>query len=413
MKTLFRVLALGLFLTASSVLTFAQESEFATLFEKFKAEAKAKCGERAPAMATGKTLLEKYGPESVEGKDNPQVLEFVKKRMGVIEKEDPRCKLNDRYNKAYNAKDWPNFFAASKEVMTAEGDSPLGLDLLLTHVSVGYNRSAEDKIETYNAETVSYAKQALQKLQSGKTSQTGKYGVWEPFGSKDNAQTWMNYIIGWISYEKLNQKDKDSLSYLYKATQVGTEKKNDAQIYIRIGTYFANEAGRLFTEYQAEREANNKEDNDSTRAKLGLARGTADRALDAFGRANNLVKNDAQIPAATKKGIADKLVELYKFRHNTADAKQPDVDKYVSDMVAKQMPDPSTAVTPVVIEVKPATTTTTSTTSSTTPATTTPATTTSSTTTKTAPATKEASTATTTNKATTVKKPAPKKKGTR
>jgi tetratricopeptide (TPR) repeat protein len=416
MKTLFRVLSLAVFLTAFSVLTFAQDQKppLEELFTKFRTEIKAPCGERDPAMATGKTIIDNYGSDEL----NKDIIEFVKKKMAEIEKTDPDCKLTNRYNATYKAKSWSDFFAVSKEIMAKQGDSGLGTDVLLDNVSVGYNLADRDKIDTYNAQTLDYAKRALQRIETGK-SQTGKWGAWEPFTTKEQAQSWLNYIVGWLMYNKLNQKTPEALTYFYKSTQVSNEKKTDSSIYINIGTYFSNEASRLYTEYLDERKANNNEDNDATRAKLALARGNSERAIDAFGRAYKIIAPDAKIKQEVKKGISDKLAELYKFRFNTADAKQADVDKFVSDLVAKPMPDPSAAVTPVVLEVKPATTTTTSNTPSTSTTTTTPstkATTTNPTkqpTSSTTTTTPASTTTSTTKEATTVKKPVTKKKGTR
>lgn len=411
MKTLFRVLSLAILLTAFSALSFAQDAnELATLFEKFKTEAKAACGEREPAMATGKTIVEKFGADEL----NKDVIDYVKKKMAAIEKEDPRCKLNKRYDASYKAKNWTEFLDVSKQLMAMEGDTPLGLDILLTHVSVGFDRGATD------ADSISNAKMALARLDAGKVSQTKKWGVFEPFNTKENAQGWMNYIIGTTMYGKLNQK-KEALPYIYKTTMVAGDKKGDPNLYTAIGSYYFAEAVRLDGDYRTKFAANNNQDNDETKAILALARGTADRAADAFGRALKLATKPDQ--AQLKTSITKDLTDLYKFRFNLKEAKQADVDKYVADLVAKPMPDPATPVTPVVEEVKPTTTTT-----STTPTTSTNTTTTTTsntnkpaanttkpvaaTTTKTTTTTTKETTATT-NKPTTTKKPLPKKKGTR
>jgi hypothetical protein len=406
MKTLFKVLVLAILLTAFSALTFAQEPDLATLFEKFKGEAKAACGQRDAALVTGKLIIEKFGADEL----NKDVIAFVKKKMAAIEKEDPRCKLNDRYNNAYKTKDWANFFTASKEIMAAEGDSPLGFDVLLTNASVGFNRADVDKIDTYNADTLNYAKTALQKLDAGKTTPT--FGVFEPFKTKESAQTWMNYIVAYMMYEKMNQK-KEALPYYYKATQIGTEKKNEVAIYIKIGKFYLDEAARYDGEYRkahAADKANNVEDTEETKKLLGLGRANADRAIDAFGRARKFAIDNKAAKAAID-DYTKTLADLYRFRFNLApDAKTPDLEPYVSGLTSKPMPNPATEITPVVEEVKPAATTSTTPTTPTTPTT---ATTTKPTTTPTTTTTKETTTATTTKPKTPVKKPVTKKKGTR
>ena len=234
MKTLFRVLAFGVLLTAFSALTFAQEKDFPTLLEQFKKEGpkataeNKMCGKRDAALVTGKEIVARFGSDEL----NTDVIKFVNDRMALIQKEDPRCKIEDKYNTAYNTADkknlkdpkWVEFLDASKQILAMEGDTPLGLDILLTQVSVGFDRGATD------AETVSNAKLVLQKIDSGKVSKTGNWGVFEGFKTKEfpqgkeNAQSWMNYIIATTMYNKLNQK-KESLPYFYKVTQIVGEKQ--------------------------------------------------------------------------------------------------------------------------------------------------------------------------------------------
>jgi hypothetical protein len=427
MKTLFKVLALATLLTAFSALAFAQEDKGAVLtaqYAQFRTEIKAKCGERSAALVTGRKIIDTFEPKPGETDAaktefynlNKDVIDFVKKRVGVIETEDPVCKREQAYIAAFQAKNWADVFTTGEAIVSAEGDSPKALDIKLDLVSVGFDRAYVDKNDAYNAKTLALAKSALDALNANKASNSKKYGAFVPFNTKENATSWMNYIIGWQMYNKMNQQ-KDALSYLYKSTQIGTEKKNDTTIYTNIGKYYFDEAVRLDTEYREKRKANNNEDNDETKALLALARGTADRASDAFGRAYKIASADPKL-ATLKTNIAKTLTDLYKFRFNLADAKQTDIDSYVNNLTSKSMPDPATPVTPV-IEAAPTTTTTTSTTptSSTTLNTTnatattntpTPAATTNSTktptTTKTTPATKTT---------TTVKKPVVKKKGTR
>ncbi|MEP6901893.1 MAG: hypothetical protein ABJA66_09090 [Actinomycetota bacterium] len=431
MKTLFKILVIGILLTAFAALTFAQEPTLAELVEKFRGDLKSPCGQRDAALVTGKTIVEKFGSAEMNKEvDNTEVIDYVKKKMALIETEDPRCKLNQRYDADYKAKNWANFLADSKEIIAAEGDTPLALDVMLTAVSIGYDRAAVDKLDTYNNDTLNYAKTALQKIEAGKTSKTGKWGVFVPFNTKENAQSWMNNIIGYLMYEKMNQK-AEALPYFYKATQIGTENKTDVSIYVKIGTNYFDKAAALEADYRKAHtadKANNVEDTDATKKLLGLARGNADRGIDAFGRAYKIASaTGSTTKPEAKAALLKTLTDLYKFRFNLPpDAKTPDLDSYVAGLTSKPMPDPASEVTPVVEEVKPATTTTTTTT---TPTTTTPTTkpttpTTKPTTTKpvTTTTTKPTTSSTTdgTTEATTtaktktpVKKPVTKKKGTR
>jgi len=409
MKTLYKVLVLGIMLTAFGAFSvFAQDTtqsgpDLATLFEKFKKERREACGKRDAALATGREIIEKFGNDEL----NKAVIDYVKKQMPIIEQEDKKCKLYERYNSTYKAKQWDQFFSASKEVMALEGDTPVALDVLLTHVSTGYDLAVA-KNNTYNAETVNFAKQAIQKIESGKASPKN-WGTYNGFGSKDNSLAWMNYIVGYVTWFNQNQQTKDAIAAFYKSTLYSGDPKNNPLIYQAIGTFYFTEASNLYKQFTEIREANNKTDNDESKAKLALARGYADRAIDAYGRALKIASADSKTTPEYKKILTDTLTDLYKFRF---DGKEQGQTEYVSALISKPMPDPSTAVTPVVEEVKPTTTTSTTTSTTTTAPTT-------STTNNTKPTvsskpTTPTTTATTNTKTTTpAKKPVAKKKGTR
>ncbi len=433
MKTLFKVLVLGILLTAFSALTFAQDAnELATLFEKFKTEAKAPCGQRDAAMATGKTIIEKFGADEL----NKDVIDYVKKKMADFEKTEPRCKLIESYNASYRAKDWNKFMSLSKELLAQESNTPLGLDIALTMVSVGYDQAVA-KVDTYNNDTLNYAKQAIQKIEGGTGSQTGNFGTYNGFKTKtfpdgkNNSLNWMNYVLGYVNFYRLGATDpakkKEALPYFYKVTQIPGENQKEISLYTNIGNWYFDQAAELDKKYRDLRAANNNTDTDESKAVLGMARGYADRAIDSFARARKVAQENKATPKVLE-AISKTLTDLYKFRFNIApDAKTPDLENYVSGLLTKPMPDPATDITPVVEEVKPTPTTTTGTT----PPTTTPSTTTTTpkptTTTKqptttnvkqptsstTTNSTTEATTATTTKPKTTVKKPVTKKKGTR
>ena len=418
MKTLFNFLVFGLFTAmVGTSAVFAQEdpsNELVALIDKYKVERKAPCGERDAALTTGKKIVDfstSSDPKYKEvGELNKDVIAVVQKEITKFAAEDPGCKRIKIYNDSYKAKDWAKFVPASKEIINAEGDSEPGLDVTLTLVSVAFNRSALEKNDAYAADALNYAKTALQKLNSGKTSKS--YGAWEPFKTKENATSWMNYIIGYFTMKNAGTdaaKQKEALSYFYKSTQGATDPiiKTDFEIFTKIGDFYFDQAAKLDEEYRKLREANNNQENDEAKAKRLLGLGYADRSIDAFGRAR-------QIATASKKttivdGITKKLGSLYRFRFNLAPtAATPDLEKYVAGFLAKPMPDPSSEVSPVVEEVTPTTTTTSTTT--------TPSTTTTTTTTTTKPATTTTTKpATTTTKTTTPAKTAPvtKKKGTR
>lgn len=312
------------------------------IFANYKELKKCDCGNKDGAISVGKEIIEKYQKHT----ESIEVIKWVKQDVAKIEKEDYICQRNSRYDKSYKAKNWDEFFAVSKEIIEKESDQGLGLDVMLTLVSVGYNMTTVFKFDAYNVDTFNFAKKAIQQLESGTKSTTGKFGVFEPFNTKESALSWMNYIIGWQMFYKMNQK-KEALTYLYKSTQISNEKKNDSAIYINIGTYYFDEAVRLDGEYRTKRAANNNEENDEAKALLALARGTADRAIDAFGRAYKITvesKSQNNVIDTIKKTLDD----LYRFRFNIPpDVKPEGVEIYFEKLISQPMPDPSKEVQPV------------------------------------------------------------------
>jgi len=324
----------------------AQEigEDIEVLFGKFRSARKAACGERKEAIQIGKRIIELYKNDEL----NKEVVEFIKNKVAEMEKEDPKCSRNRLYDYNYKIKNWSDFFLVSKRVIAEEGENPLALDVMLTLVSVGYSRATFDKTDNFNADTLYYAFMAIKRIEAGQISETKKWGVFEPFKTKEAAQSWMNYIIGWLMYNKLGQK-RDALAYFYKSTQFGDEKKNDADIYLNIGTFYSNEASRLYMEYLDKRKANNDEDNDETKALLALARGNADRALDVFGRAYYFISRKVDVKTETINVIYQKFVELYRFRFNTETDLTPreSFDEYFKELIRRPMTDPTVPVRPV------------------------------------------------------------------
>lgn len=360
MKNLLRVLAISMFLTTFGVVAgFAQGEEkcpdLAACFEIFKTELKKDCGMRDKAIEIGKYIGEKFKDDE----QNKELVDKIRARAIKEEADGKICKRNNAYNDAFKAKNWDNFFAVGKEIINDPStEKGLALDVMLDLISVGLNNAAE-KNDKFNNETTMYSKTALQSLQNNIASKTGKYGVWIPFNNKENSVSWSNYTIGYILYDRQGNKE-EAIPYFYKATQIG-EKKNDTLLYIRIGYWYGDKATALYDEYSKLRESANAATDEETKtklnndanAKLALARGYAERAMDAFARGLKTTNKDTK-PEVVK-GLNDEITKYYKFRFN---GKEQGQTEFVSALIAKPMPDPSTAVTPVVEETTPTTTTT-------------------------------------------------------
>ena len=428
MKSVFRFLGLGVlaitFIAVGSSAGYAQDpcedvDAQKALYDKFMANYDKSMELRKIAVSTAKEYIEKYGSctESKQQVDYfktyiPPTEEAIRKYQQGVETE----ALYTRFNTSLEAKNWDAVYASGKEVLAQEKDPKTQLDVTILLGSIGLDEAIKNN-DKYNADTVRYAQEAIQKIESGATSTN--YGVaYKGVGvlyknpkfpdSKSNALGWLNYTIGYIKYNRDKNK-KEALPYLYKATQFASAPKGFPEIYALIGQWYLEEIDRLEKDRTAKVQAANNTDTDETKAIYALQKGYAERASDAFARAYKLV---GATPA--EKALKDNVYSRLKIAYEIRNGKPDGLDAYIASVTAKPMPNPTTEVTPVV-EAAPATTTSsTNNTSSMTaaPADATPVSTAAksgTTTTKAAPA----ADAKTAKDTATAKKPAPKKKGTR
>jgi hypothetical protein len=415
MKTVLKFLTLGLIFAAFGAIsvtnTFAQatvEECDAIYNQKFLANRTAKEAAKLEISVNGgKEYLEKCG--ALTGQE--EVKAYVEKQLPNVTKRWEAAKWDEQviqpFNSSFAAKNWDVTFDKGKQIIAKEPDF---LDVMLVLASVGFDRAAE-KNDKFNADAINMAKMALQKMIEGKPSITGDYGAAFPGGvgfvyktktctdGKTNATGWMNYTIGYITFYRQNNQ-KDAAPYLYKATQVGCETKNMGDIYRMIASFYVEEFKKLDEERVKKITAAGEKDTDETKAMFALQRGYMERIVDAYARASKL----ATTPA-TKDAWLNLAKTFYKFRFND------DVtgfDKWVADATAKPFTDPTTTVTPIVVEDTKATTTgatkVSSDTSSAPVAETRP---------RTAETTAKTGAAANTTTKAPAKKPAPKKKGTR
>ena len=303
------------------------------LIREYPRKDKAKCGERDEQLRLAKNIIEAYGNDE----RNREIIEYLRKDIAEIEREDPICRRNNRYNQAYKDKNWAEFFAVSKEIINDEGDAPLALDVMLTLVSVGFDRIVEDADNAYLDDTIFYAKDAIQMLERGKTpfqksTKFGaratdlNYGVFLPFYSREAALKRMYFILGYICFHQLNAK-QEAFTYFFKAVQYKGGELSDIEFYKILGGYYVNEAVRL-----------NENTDLPEEAKANLRNGYLERAIDAYSRAlrrtsaNGYGKSDP---------LYEKIVGLYQLRFDLATTEAPNgLDRFIGKLRSQPLPDP-------------------------------------------------------------------------
>ncbi len=469
MKTIFRFLALGILMTVFSAVTvtssFAQDpaADKAALYKTYMDNYESKEAEKIEiAIQAAKQYVEKYGASDADKEqveyykkaipDLEKSVAQIKKAKGDAEKAKATQALFTRFDtavKGTNGKaNAPEVYASGKEIIAGNPDF---VDVILVLGSVGFDQAVlPTPVDTYNEDTIQYAKMAIQKLEANKPSKTGDFGVLQysyknkdyPDG-KSNALGWMNYNIGYIMYYRQGKdnpaKKKEALPFLYKATQYTSFNQKNPFLYQTIGAWYLDEAIKIDKDRKAKITAAGDKDTDETLAMLAMQKGYADRAIDAYARAYKFAKDDKNSKKEYTDNLYARLKELYVFRY---DGKTEGIDQFVATVQSKPLPDPLTAITPVKDETTtpPATTSTTTSpaaTSTTTPAepapakptpaaskptpatpspakpTATPTKPTSTTTPPKAETSEDVSATTAKTNKTKAKKPTPKKKGTR
>jgi uncharacterized membrane protein len=304
MKTVYKVLTTGTMLAAlvlsNAAASFAQDDpEKMAIYEKFLACYKAtdKATKDACYTGPGKEYLDKYGTVQDE------YTTFVKKqydRHQAALKTEKNAVIMKRFDdsvKNPQAVNVDEAFASGKEVLATV--NPDLIDVPLALATIGFDNAAlKTPNDKYNSDAINYAKMAIQMIEAGKPSVTGNYGVYAysyktpafPDG-KNNALGWMNYAIGYIMFNRQNQK-KEALPYFYKATQINSDTKTNPALYQAIGSWYLDEFLRIDKERLDKVKAAGDVDTDETKAMLALQKGYAERAAEAYARAYRVANDD-------------------------------------------------------------------------------------------------------------------------
>ena len=385
MKTFFRVLVLGLFMVvmtaATSTVTFAQTDEKTTLYNEYLETYQGTIEQRKKAVVAAKKYIEKYGSSA----DDAEIVKYFRDSLPALEKgikdeiaankaAEKERKKQARYAKfdtAVKAKNWDATYQSGGEILAAE---PNLVDVILVLGSIGLDESAKQPpVTKFNNATIKYAKMAISKMNSGvKAKNYGAYSY--SYGNKNKAMGWMNYTIGMIMYYsqgKNNPAVKNAaLPYLYKSTQINSDRKKEPRTYSAIGDWYFNEAGNRVTKRNAifarskeliktRNETDDKAEQEKLDAEIDMLekqvlesvtyeKAYADRALDAYGRAYQLAKANPKEPQAYKDGLLKTINDLYNFRFLKPAEKTPaKVNMFLSGLKNKPMPNPSTPITPV------------------------------------------------------------------
>lgn len=215
MKTFSKTLVLGVFLAVLAVAapTFAQGDVCAdleanqALYDVYISNYKGALDQKKKAVKAGEEYVQKYSScENYKAqvdylnKAIPKLKEIIDKQVKADETAARYTRFdNDLKSINGNQGNVSGVFNVAREILVEE---PEFLDVILAVATVGFDQAAQTPPNnTYNEQTVKYAKSAISMLEANKESRTGKFGVLGyEYENKANALGWMHYIIGYISY---------------------------------------------------------------------------------------------------------------------------------------------------------------------------------------------------------------------
>jgi hypothetical protein len=331
MKTMIRLLAVGatvavLALPSAAKALVAQpetlqdqctpenkDAWYATFRETFKTDQQPK------AYDAAKKYLTACASEDTD------ITKYLKRWVGAYEKEIRKVRLPQLL---YNDKKYPDAYKLGTEILA---DEPENLKVLIDLGANGY-LIAPLKNPGLNAESLTYARKAIQLLDSGKAIDN-----WQPFSGKDEALAYLNYTIGALTLE---QDPASALTSLIKAVQFETQLKKSPLPYAYIGgAYESGPYAKQSAEYKEKYQG--KDETPESKLALANINQIVDRMIDAYARAVAAAGTDARYQSG-KAAWTEILKTWYKYRHNQSDE---GMNELVATVLSRPLPPEPTPLT--------------------------------------------------------------------
>ncbi len=254
-----------------------------------------------------------------------KIIDYLKKWSGAYDEGMRKVRLPQLI---YNDKKYPEAYALGREILTSE---PENLKVLIDLGANGY-LVAPLKNASLTADSLNYAKKAIQLLEAGKTVDD-----WQPLSGKDEALAYLNYTIGSLTLE---QDPATALKHLIKAAQFETPLKKSPYTYAYIaGAYEAGSYAKQSDEYK--KMFTGKDESPESKLALANINQLIDRMIDGYARAVALAGSDSKFQAA-KPVWTESLSTWYKYRHNQSDA---GMNEMVAGILSKPLPPEPTPLT--------------------------------------------------------------------
>lgn len=351
MKNVFRALGLSAVVALSALPALAQtpsagdaaatsaqdEQAKADLYNKWLKNRTLGPAEQKVAYEAGKEYLSKYGSTP------DQYSQAVSKWIAKYEQAVGAFERQKRYTDALQSKNYPQAFAAGKEILGAE---PQNTAVIFTLASIGYDnvRAGDKANKSLYPESINFARRALELIEQGKASADDL----KPFnGSRDEAAGFFNYLLGLLHRETAPDRMVD---YFLKVAQGNSAFKNEPTTYLYLGNAYVKEHERLVAEFNTRFPAGTPESDESRLATARLNQ-VIDRIIDAYARAVAVATKLEQ--RAFRDQLLKQLTVIYKERHNNSDAGLNDL---IANVRTQRLPLPTDPAPTIAPASTPATT---------------------------------------------------------
>jgi hypothetical protein len=308
MKTLSRLLLLAALAAAFSLPAFAQDAaaspaatgpcEEAAKGEAYKLYYDVRKTDQPKAYEYGKQYLAKYDSCA----DNYTT--SVKKFVTAYEK----ATLRVDFFKAYDAKDVAKLNSLGAQLLANDpNDAAVAM---LTAWGAYQNITKNPGTE---ADIVNSTTRAIALIEAGQQPKNLEDKVsWLAFANKEDALGYLNYALGQLMNAQKNYAE--SVKYLVKVAQSQSKAKEDAGVYSLLAFGYEKEREPLAEQYKTITKNFTVETPESQLLLLNINQ-VVDRQIDAYARAVAFSTDPAK-----KADLMKVLTDLYKSRHNNADA---------------------------------------------------------------------------------------------
>jgi tetratricopeptide (TPR) repeat protein len=277
-----------------------------------------------PAVAydAAKKYMEKYG------KEDDQYTRYLRKWITAYEEDLRTMRLAaekaDREQQllgSFTQKDFAKAYGMAKQVLA---DDPDNLKVL---IALGYEGvlASEAKNENFNADAATYARKAIQLIESGKTPES-----WAPFKNREDVLSSLYYAEGFYG---LKPRPEAAIADFIKTTQINSDRRTSASTYYYLAVAYQTGPYKRLSDEYSKKFANQAESPESKAALENIGK-VVDKMIDAYARAIALAQKDPQQAAAMASWRA-RLTDFYKFRHDGSDV---GLNEYIASVLATPLP---------------------------------------------------------------------------